>query len=332
MSYTVNVQTTGSYTVSFRVATTDDGASLQLDNGGYTVYAKVAVPNTGGWQTWTTVTATVNLTAGVQTIRVLSLGGAATWNLNWMSYALVASAGVYPIPGTIQAESYSTMLGVATQPTGDAGGGLNVGWITYKDYMSYQVNVQTTGSYTVSFRVATIDDGASLQLDNGGYTVYAKVAVPNTGGWQTWTTVTATVNLTAGVQTIRVLSLGGTATWNMNWMSFTSPGAAASTDVEDRTGESLSAFTDSLATQSNMLLLYPNPTTDAFQLSMNNPQTGKFLVQVISPSGRLVKTYSFEKGLPEMQVQVSLAGLPAGVYVIRIGGTDWQVIKKVMKL
>jgi hypothetical protein len=33
-----------------------------------------------------------------------------------------------------------------------------------------------------------------------------------------------------------------------------------------------------------------------------------------------------------MQVQVSLAGLPAGVYLIRIGGTDWQAIRKVMKL
>jgi hypothetical protein len=115
-------------------------------------------------------------------------------------------------------------------------------------------------------------------------------------------------------------------------MSFVLPGTTAAAGDEERTGESVSAFSDSLATQAGTLLLYPNPTIDAFLLTVNNGQSGKFLVQVITPSGRLAKTYSFEKTLPEMQVQVSLAGLPAGVYVIRIGGTDWQVIKKVMKL
>jgi hypothetical protein len=462
MSYPVNVQTTGSYTVSFRVATANGGASLQLDNGSTTVYANVTIPNTGGWQTWTTVTATVNLSAGVQTIRVLSTGGTATWNLNWMSYALVGS-GVYPIPGTIQSENFAGSLGVSTQNTSDVGGGLNVdeiysgdwmsynvnvaaagtyavglrvasaqsgasfalesstgtvyatvsvpntgGWQTWTtvnatvqlpagsqtlkvvtlnasawninwmsfatstsavytipgliqsenyasslgvstqntadtgggsnvdeiysgDWMTYNVNVAAAGTYTVGLRVASAQSGASFALENGSGTIYATVAVPNTGGWQTWTTVNATVQLPAGVQILKVVTLNASA-WNINWMSFAVKTTTSSTDPAERTAESVTAFSDSTASKEGMLLLYPNPTPDAFLLTINNGQTGKFLVQVVTPAGRLVKTYSFEKGLPEMQVQVSLAGLPAGVYIVRIGGTDWQATRKVMKL
>jgi hypothetical protein len=43
--------------------------------------------------------------------------------------------------------------------------------------------------------------------------------VPNTGGWQNWTTVSATVNLTAGQQNLTIFSkVGG---WNMNWWQLT---------------------------------------------------------------------------------------------------------------
>ena len=43
-----------------------------------TVYATVSVPNTGGWQTWTTVNATVQLPVGAQTLKVVSLN-ASVW-------------------------------------------------------------------------------------------------------------------------------------------------------------------------------------------------------------------------------------------------------------
>jgi hypothetical protein len=161
--------------------------------------------------------------------------------------------------------------------------------------------------------------------------VYATMSVPNTAGFQIWTTITATVTLAAGAQTLRVLSTG-TPEWNINWMSFTVPVTTSSNGTGTVSGAAITAFDDSSAAQTGLLLLYPNPTKDAFQLSVNNTRTGKFLVQVISPAGRLVKTYTFEKGLSEMQVQVSLAGLPMGVYLIRIGGTDWQAIRKVIKL
>jgi endoglucanase Acf2 len=112
-----------------------------------------------------------------------------------------------PIPGTIQAENWSAMSGVQTEATGDTGGGQNVGWIETGDWMDYHV----------SFRVASAPGGGQLQLRSGA-TVLATQNIAATGGWQVWTTLTATVNLNAGTQTLRLhASAGG---WNINWMQF----------------------------------------------------------------------------------------------------------------
>lgn len=139
-----------------------------------------------------------------------------------------------PIPGRIEAESFTAMSGVANEPTADAGGGQNVGYIDTNDWLDYAVNVQTAGTYTVQFRVAGWSAGAQVQLKLGS-AVLCTVPVPTTGGGQTWTTTSATVTLPAGSHTLRAAISGGG--FNFNWMDFrlsaarpaTAPGSAAST-------------------------------------------------------------------------------------------------------
>jgi aryl-phospho-beta-D-glucosidase BglC (GH1 family) len=131
----------------------------------------------------------------------------------------------YPIPGQIEAENYSTMSGIQTESCSDTGGGLDVGWIDTGDWMDYNVNVASTGSYTVQYRIAGPNTTGQIQLKSGS-TVLATTSVPNTGGWQSWQTVGATVSLSAGAQTLRLYASGGG--FNINWMNFTS-GAATPT-------------------------------------------------------------------------------------------------------
>jgi len=132
-----------------------------------------------------------------------------------------AAVGPASIPGKIEAESYSAMNGIQTEPTSDTGGGLNVGWIGVGDWLDYSVNVQNAGTYTVEYRVASIAATGQLQLQSGGTTL-ATTAVPNTGGWQTWQTVTASVTLAAGPQTLRVYASG--YDFNINWINFVQGG------------------------------------------------------------------------------------------------------------
>ncbi|OCT15485.1 hypothetical protein A8709_15530 [Paenibacillus pectinilyticus] len=133
--------------------------------------------------------------------------------------ASASAPGETNLPGKLEAENYSMMNGIQTETTNDTGGGLNVGWTDAGDWMDYPVNVQNTGTYTVGFRVASVNTTGQIQLKNSAGTVLSTVNVPNTGGWQTWTTVNATVNLTAGGQTIRLyVPTGG---FNVNWLNFT---------------------------------------------------------------------------------------------------------------
>jgi hypothetical protein len=105
----------------------------------------------------------------------------------------------------------------ATAPaTGD-----NLGWTAAGQWFRYTVNVSTAGTYTVSFLVAgdvAVADGFHLS-NSAGTNLTGAVSVPATGGWQKWTTVTATVTLPAGVQTLTLAE--DNAGWNIDSMAFT---------------------------------------------------------------------------------------------------------------
>jgi endoglucanase len=120
---------------------------------------------------------------------------------------------------TIQAEAFSQMSGIQTENTTDAGGGTNVGWIDVGDWLSYQnspVTIPTTGTYRIEYRVASLNGGGGLRLEEaGGSPVYGQIAVPWTGGWQTWTTLSQTVTLTAGTHRFGINAISGG--WNLNW-------------------------------------------------------------------------------------------------------------------
>lgn len=146
---------------------------------------------------------------------------------NWDSITCTSDCTVTPPPpppecttdcppvGVIQAEDYAQMDGIQTEATTDAGGGQNLGYIDSGDWMTYSVNLPSTGSYTINYRVASATGGSFQFEQAGGGVVYGAIDVPATGGWQNWQTISHTVNLSAGQQNVALASLGGA--WNINW-------------------------------------------------------------------------------------------------------------------
>jgi beta-glucanase (GH16 family) len=119
------------------------------------------------------------------------------------------------LPAKIEAENYCQMSGVQKENCSE--GGQNVGWIDNGDWMSYQIKVNTAGSYKVSYRVASPNSSAVLRLDkDAGATTLATINVPNTGGWQSWQTISNVVTLPAGTYTIGLNALTGGC--NINWI------------------------------------------------------------------------------------------------------------------
>ena len=135
------------------------------------------------------------------------------------------------LPGTIQAESYCDMFGVQVESTSDSGGGQNVGYIDLGDWMAYSVNVPSSGTYTVQYRVASLSGGGKIQIEKqGGGAVYGSINVPNTGGWQTWQTISHTVQLSAGQQNIAIAATAGG--FNINWVSISGGGGPFSQTIQ----------------------------------------------------------------------------------------------------
>ncbi|WP_315823790.1 carbohydrate-binding protein [Paraflavitalea speifideaquila] len=204
---------------------------------------------------------------------------------------------------TIQAESYSAMLGVQTEACSDAGGGQNVGWIDANDWMAYNnINFPTTGSYLVEYRVASLNGGGRLSLDlNAGSIQLGALNVPSTGGWQNWTTISHTVNVNAGTYNVGVFAQA--AGWNLNWIRITRQGAAriasnTTTDNERKT-----------ATGDVNFELFPNPVRDELRITTNQPLAGG-LLRIYDLMGRQVMTSS------TVTNRVNVAKLPTGVYTL----------------
>lgn len=121
----------------------------------------------------------------------------------------------------VEAESFSSQSGVQTETTTDAGGGSNVGYIDTGDWLAYNsINIPTTGTYRIEYRVASQNGGGRLSLDlNAGATVLGYLDVPSTGGWQNWQTISHTVTINAGTYNFGIYAQTGG--WNLNWFKIT---------------------------------------------------------------------------------------------------------------
>ena len=68
---------------------------------------------------------------------------------------------------TIQAEDYDKQSGTKTENTSDSGGGKNVGYIDNGDYLEYDLNVPSSGSYEFEFRVASKNNNSKFDFYQG---------------------------------------------------------------------------------------------------------------------------------------------------------------------
>lgn len=144
-----------------------------------------------------------------------------------------------PVPGRVEAEDYDTNGAnvsyfddgpgnngavyraddVDLEPTQDAGGGYNVGWIGSGEWLKYTLQVQATGVYRLAFRVASANGVGNIQVALDGLPL-CTVVTPLTGGWQTWQTVEiSNLVLRAGVRQLRLdFRVGGQ---NLNYFQLT---------------------------------------------------------------------------------------------------------------
>jgi hypothetical protein len=243
LKYTVNVATSGTYTLEARVANVGTGGRFHVEVDGVDRTGPIAVPDTGGWQNWQTIAKTgVSLSAGTRVVRVVfatagSSGGVG--NYNWFRLVQSSSSAPppsgstpyggtpAPLPGIVQAQNFDDGgQGVAYSDSnaGNSGGvyrntdvdinttddpnsaGYYVGWTRVGEWLKYTVNVAETRNYTLQVRVANEGTGATFRVEVDGVDRTGAIAVPNTGGWDRWQTVSVSgIPLSQGTRVIRLV-------------------------------------------------------------------------------------------------------------------------------
>jgi len=231
------------------------------------------------------------------------------------------------LPGTIQTEAYCLMSGVQNETTTDTGGGQNVGYLETGDWMSYSVNVPTSGTYTVEYRIASLSGGGAIRLEKqGGATVFGAISVPSTGGWQTWTTISHTIQLSAGTQSIAIAAAKGG--FNINWIRFSGDtGNNFNKTVQAEAYDEMSGVkteaTSDAGGGSNVGYIETNDWMK--YKGINIPVTGAYLIEarVASPNSNGVLSLDLNAGA----IQLGTIAVP------NTGGWQaWKTVSKIVNL
>ena len=218
------------------------------------------------------------------------------------------------IPGLIQAESYTSQSGLATENTSDSGGGLNIGYTDVNDYAEYPVFISQSGIYDLNFRIAAQNQTGRIELsliENETSEVVGSFNLPTTGGWQSWATNTHEINLEAGVYTLKLrVALAG---FNLNWMEFLYSDNNLKTNTLENTNPYIS--------------LYPNPFNNSLTLktTLNNHIDS---IELYDISGRIVLTKTEINASSKM---LNLEGLTSGSYFVKITTNKGTITKKIIK-
>ncbi len=262
LEYSLNVAKEGAYNLQPRVAAISEGGKFHIEVNGISVSQSYGVPATGGWQKWTSFNILINLPAGKSVLRIAmdangSSGSVANFNYFTIAPATPLASGQSPylgVPFQI-ASSGSTQIdaalfdnggegvayhdvdaanlggqfrttGVDVQTsTGDPSSAYNVGYTKAGEWIEYTINVATAGVYAIDFRVASAGTGGTFHAEVDGANVTGSLTLPNTGGWQTWKTITKTgVTLSAGQHVLRLkMDTNGTtgSVGNFDWLQLT---------------------------------------------------------------------------------------------------------------
>ncbi|CAM2006425.1 Carbohydrate-binding protein [Acanthopleuribacter pedis] len=236
LRYQIAISREGRYQLLARVASASTNGRFRYLLNGNPLGDSQDVPNTGTWQTWIDLSQEVELPAGTHELEINFEEG--PFNLNYLK--VIKLIEYRAVPAKIEAESYDDAFdrspgNIGTAPgnddvdleaTGDAGGGLNVGWIEAGEWLRYYVDVPSSGDYRVIARVASATERGAFHLANESGRLTDTAPVPNTGGWQSWQDVEIQVTLPAGEQALDVVFDG--AEFNLNYLDIQPMGDAIS--------------------------------------------------------------------------------------------------------
>ncbi|MQY14013.1 hypothetical protein SRB5_41740 [Streptomyces sp. RB5] len=188
----------GASRITARVSSGGAGGTIEVRAGSATgtLLGTMTVPVTGGWDTFTDVSAALGgAPAGTGALYLVFRGPSGQGNLFDVDAFTFTSGAAQ----TVEGEAYTSGSGVQAAGHAPASGGQTLGFIDNGDWAAYS-GVTTAGATRFAARVSSAGAGGTIQIRSGSPTgtLLGSVAVPVTGGWETFTTVSTAVSSGTG--------------------------------------------------------------------------------------------------------------------------------------
>jgi uncharacterized repeat protein (TIGR02543 family) len=185
--------------------------------------------------------------------------------------------------------------------------------------INYKIIVPGAGSYSLNWRYvnSSANNVFTMKLFVNGVVVNATLGFPRTSSSTVFANTIATVNLLAGNNTIRIESISGTATADIDWMEVTGNSPAVGNCTVAKSAIALNEPT------SADNILFPNPAhgqNSLLKFNLNSAQ--KIKIVITNTDGKKIKSMNKFYTGSEVNEIISTNGIKPGVYYIRISGEN----------
>lgn len=343
VDWKVDFDNSGNYTFTWRYANggSSDRPGRLLVNGSE-VLSNISFLPTAAWADWSTVSVNVNVAAGTSDVRLEATQSGGLGNIDYIEVSGSASAadcstppddpivaeGTYKITNrssakVLDVDGASTMEGANVLQWTDNGGSNQQWIITEAGDGYYRISPAHATGLGLDVADLSTTDGANVQtwtysggqgqqwsfvdLGDGYYTIVARHSGKclNVAGGST-----------ADGANIEQYTCSG---WSSQQFSLENVGGTARVSVSD-------TF-DTIDTNNNILILYPNPTTDVVNVSWAGPLQKGTRLEVYDSYGRLI----LKRDMLKHKLTLDVSKYPTGIYTIKISDGKEMISKKFIK-
>ncbi|PKL83192.1 MAG: glycoside hydrolase family 5, partial [Ignavibacteriae bacterium HGW-Ignavibacteriae-3] len=195
--------------------------------------------------------------------------------------------------------------------------GYNVGWIGTGEYLNFTVNVNQSGIYNLTLRIAANTGSGKIIMRWDGETIGDVIDVNYTGGWTSWQNIVINnVSLTQGKHKFSLnFFFGG---FNINFVKFD----LVSTDMADE---------NNIIADYDLGQNYPNPFNPETEISYQIPFSNNVQLKVYDIIGREIATLVDEfKPAGRYKIKFTGARLVSGMYFYQIRAGNYFNTKKML--
>jgi hypothetical protein len=200
--------------------------------------------------------------------------------------------------------------------TSDTDDGYHIGSIKTGEWLEYTINIEETSEYLFEVRVASNYNTGKLNLRLDGKIILRSFTIPNTGGWNTWQTLTETTrSMDAGEHILRVEITGDN--FNLNWFRF-----SQKTTVDEKKQH---------VKKYHLSQNYPNPFNPTTMINYQLPMDSYVLLEVYDIQGEKVTTLvSEQQSVGNYSINFDAKNLSSGVYIYTLESNGLSLTKKMI--